>query len=103
MILDKKYKITVCADGFVSIMENAKDRRLGAALPAYSCSDIHTAMELIRRVCVLTRCDHGKKTGVIIEPKAPNFIGREGSQDISMIQQFGELLQKAEEDLKRER
>lgn len=69
----KPVKITVCCDGHVSIMRTAKDKRLGAALPVYSADDVLSAIELIRKVCYLKACEHGGKTGTLIEPWAPNW------------------------------
>jgi hypothetical protein len=59
-------------DGHVSIIDtkdNKRQRRLGSALPAFTVDDISTAFELIRRLCTLSRCDHGGKTGTLLEPR----------------------------------
>lgn len=96
--LRKPIKITVCADGFVSIMRTAKDRRQKAALPCYSVNEIHEAIVLIGKVCHLRACEHGGKTGTLIEPWAPNWP-LYGSADVEHIYQLGELFAFAERDM----
>lgn len=71
--LNKPIKITVCCDGFVSIMRTAKDKRLRAGLPCYSVDNLPQALELIRKVCILRCCEHGGKTGTLVEPWMPDW------------------------------
>lgn len=68
-ILEKQFKITVCADGFVSVIQHLKDRRLGSGIPVYGCNDIIRALTLIQKACFLSRCRHRGKTGTTVEPK----------------------------------
>lgn len=96
--LSKPVKITVCRDGFVSIMRNAKDRRLKAGLPCYSVQDIGVAITLIGKVCTLRACEHGGKTGTLIEPWAPNWP-LYGDADVDLIEKLGELFHHAEQEL----
>lgn len=95
MMLSKPVKITVCADGHVSIMRNAKDRRLNAALPCYSVDDVPQALMLIQKVCILKACEHGGKTGTLVEAYAPSWpLG--GAQDVEPIYQLAKLFEEAD-------
>ena len=70
-IIKKKYQITVCADGFVSVVDDMRNRRLKAGIPVWGTDDIAFALHLISRVCTLSCCTHGGKTGTTVEPKMP--------------------------------
>ena len=91
--LSKKVKITVCSDGFVSVMLNPEHRRLGAALPAYSVNTLENAIQLIEAVCPLNVCDRGKD-GISLEPRAPNWPAWGATQDINLIFELGEIFYK---------
>ncbi len=74
--ISKKFKISVCADGFVSLYSSTHKelkRRLGSALPVYSVDNMFVALELIERVCRLRPCVRPGKAGTSIEPKAPGW------------------------------
>ncbi len=94
----KRFTITVCMDGHVSIIDTLdkgrKQRRLGSALPAFTVDDVLDAFELIRRLCTLPRVHHGGKTGTLLEPM---FIGWPLRTDATL-----EDLDKATEGFERE-
>jgi hypothetical protein len=83
--LTRPVKITVCADGFVSVMEKPKDRRLGAAMVCYSAWTLKEAIDLIQQVCELRPCFHGGKTGMVLEPRAPEWPAEAGIGDIDQL------------------
>lgn len=99
---DGKYIITVCADGFVSIMERGSkgQRRNGSALPAFAVDDITDAMLLIQRLCVLGRCSHGRKTGTLIEPR---MIGWPEDADLRDLDAVADKFEEAYAELSRRR
>lgn len=98
MNIDRPVLITVCADGFVSIMRDKKDRRLRAALPCHSTNTVEEAIHLIGKVCNLRACAHGGKTGTLIEPWAPNWpIYGEGTFEHK--EELSKLFETAEEEL----
>ncbi len=94
----KPIKITVCSDGFVSIMttkSKAIPRRLNAGLPVHSVDTIQEAVDLISKTCLLAPCLHGGKTGTTIEPRVPNWP-RESS--IDDLNKFSKEIQKMEKE-----
>lgn len=100
--LKKDIKITACADGFVSVYAFDKDKRLGAALPFYSVDTWREAITLIGMVCKLKPCNHGGKTGLVIEPRAPNWPKDEEapmSERLHALQELTELFRLAHEEL----
>lgn len=93
--LERPVKITCCCDGHVSIMRTAKDRRLKSALPCYSMFTVGDAIALISRVCTLKACEHGGKTGTLIEPWAPNWV--RGGGNLELLEDLNEIFYQAEE------
>jgi len=92
----KPIKITVCADGHVSILRNEKDRRLKAAICCYGVDSIEDALMLIQKVCILKACVHGGKVGTLVEPWAPNWpIGIDA--DYTHIQELSKMFSQADE------
>ncbi len=90
--ISKPIKITVCADGFVSIFTKGLGKpRLGAALPCHSTDTMEEAMFLIRTICELTICT--RPDGNTIEPRAPVWVA---NQDIDQIESLGLMFQHTE-------
>ena len=96
--LGLRYQITACADGFMSIIDRkdkAKQRRLGAALPAHSVDDIFLAYELVAEVSELRLCAHGGKIGTTLEAHAKHWpLG--GTDDVQHLYDLGQRLRDAE-------
>lgn len=100
MELSKRFKITVCCDGFVSIVEDMKHRRLNAALPAHSVDSIELALELVKQTTELRVCRHKGKLGTTIEPRAKCWpVFGDADDDIEYVQDFAEDLQRAEKQI----
>lgn len=94
--LTRPVKITVCADGFVSLCEEMADRRLKAALPFHSAWTRAEAIALIQRVCELHPCRHGGKVGMTVEPRAPNWPAGTHVECTSYIDDLADIFQAAE-------
>lgn len=95
--LKRPVKITVCGDGFVSIMTGPKDRRLKAALPCHSAWNLKEALELIAKVCILRACAHGGKLGMTVEAHAPDWWPENAEPDSQAnIQRLADLFQKVD-------
>ncbi len=97
-VLDRPIKITVCADGFVSLCAQPKHRRLKAALPVHSVNTYDEAVVLVAKVCNLAPCFHGGKTGLTLEPHAPHWPAG-GSESLSDLDVLAVSFQLAEEGL----
>lgn len=69
-------KISVCADGFVSIYVTASERRLKAALPVHSTKTVEQALMLIQKVCIFKACSHKGKIGTTVEAWLPGTTGK---------------------------
>jgi hypothetical protein len=84
----KRYSITVCMDGHVSILDTAektKQCRLGSALPVFTVDNIVEAFELVRRLCSLSRCHHGGKTGTLLEPRVNGWPNDATLEDLDRV------------------
>ncbi len=92
---NKRFKITVCKDGFVSIFEKPSERRLKAGLPVWSTDTIDEAFTLINMVCSLSRCHHPGKTGILLEPKAPDWPVEASYKDIEKLTKLFESVEKS--------
>lgn len=86
-IINKTWKICVCADGFVSLTSNMKQRRLGAALPVHSTDDPDVAIAIINETCVLRQCIHGGKTGTTLEPSV--LWWPHGADEVTLLDAMG--------------
>jgi hypothetical protein len=90
----RRYSITVCMDGHVSIIdtrEGRKQRRLGSALPVFTVDQLSIAFELIRRLCTLSRCAHGGKTGTLLEPRVNGWPNEATLEDLERVTGLFEL------------
>jgi len=96
--ISKPIKITVCADGFVSIRFAKHKARLGAGLPCHSTNTVEEALELINKICTLTVCTG--KDGCTVEPRAPVWLN---NQDIEQLYNLGVVFQYTEEQLNKSR
>jgi hypothetical protein len=96
-MIQRPVKITVCADGHVSIMTIGQHKRLKSAMTVYSANTIPEAIALIEDVCSMKPCYHGGKVGMTVEAWAPNWPPG-GTQDVTFIQRLADCFKRAERD-----
>lgn len=84
---EKKVSIEICKDGVLSYRTDPKQKkRLGAALPCYSVSDVKTAKSLIVRIAKLSYSNE--------------YFIYDFTNEIEDIDRISEMFYQAEQELK---